>query len=362
MSTQFDPDTGKLLYKAVIKDILLCSLYSFIIAGVLYYIELAPDFVLTSIISHTFSYCCMFLGILVWHRYPSVAKWKKALFSNSLGMLIATILSSLVLELYGAPETFLWTGQSAKTSIIALILGSFFAYYFFSRESSADIKRKLDEAQLHKARHDKSLLESQLKTLQSQIEPHFLFNTLANIQVMIHHDPKIATKLLINLTDLLRQNLTKSRLDSISISDETSFLHAYLEIKKIRLGARLTYDIEVTPGVDEFQTLPPLLIQPLVENAIEHGLEPRVSGGKISIRFSIEGSQLVISVQDNGMGLSKAHAQGNGIALNNIRSRLNNLYAEHASLTITEMPQQGVCALLKLPVGANPLQAVRHAS
>ncbi len=362
MSTRFDPKTGKLLHKAVIRDMLLCSLSSFIIAGILYYIEVISDFFITSIIAHIFSYCCLFLSILVWRQYPNVAKWKKSLFSNSLGMLIAMLLSSLILELYGAPETFMWVGQPAKVVIIALTMAGFFCYFFYSRESSADIKRQIDVVQLQKAQHDKSLLESQLKTLQCQIEPHFLFNTLANIQAMIHHDPKIATELLTNLTDLLRQSLKKSRLDSISISDEVSFLRAYLEIQKIRLGVRLTYDIEVTLGEDESLTIPPLLIQPLVENAIKHGLEPKISGGQICICFSIEGSQLVVSVQDSGVGLNKAHTQGNGIALNNIRNRLNSLYAEHASLTITEIPQQGVCALVKLPTETKPLSAVVHAS
>ncbi len=191
---------------------------------------------------------------------------------------------------------------------------------------------------------------SQLKQLQSQIEPHFLFNTLATISALIETDGDKAKLMLDKLTELLRVTLRNSRSEQSTIAQESDLLDAYLNIQKIRLGERLSFNID-NSQVDSSQVIPPFLIQPLVENALTHGIEPKAAGGNISIRFSVESERLVIDVVDNGLGLSSTSSSGgHGVGLSNIRQRIAMLFDEQATLSIKEQATGGVSAQLRLPL------------
>ena len=203
------------------------------------------------------------------------------------------------------------------------------------------------------SQQQKALAESQLRILQSQIEPHFLFNTLANLKALIRTNPQLAEQLLDNFSELLRSSLSKSRAEKVSLADEVNSLRAYLAIQQIRLGDRLHFEIHLADGLSELTQLPPFLIQPLVENAVFHGIEPSAEGGQVNLTFDIVDQRWLICVIDNGLGLQvdgdSPGPSGHGVALNNIRERLAALFPDQSAVIIKSNPAGGVTATLELP-------------
>jgi signal transduction histidine kinase len=188
--------------------------------------------------------------------------------------------------------------------------------------------------------------DAQLRVLQAQIEPHFLFNTLANVTGLIEHQPAEARRMLERLIALLRVSLSASRADRVSLAQELDLCRAYLEIVAIRMAGRLHYAIEADDAV-RGRSLPPLLLQPLVENAIQHGLEPKVEGGRVRIvaRARADGA-LDLTVEDDGIGFGAA-TRGGGVGLGNLRERLRTLDAR-ARLSI-EDARPGTRVRIELP-------------
>jgi sensor histidine kinase YesM len=193
--------------------------------------------------------------------------------------------------------------------------------------------------------------ESQLRLLQAQIEPHFLFNTLANVQSLIDYDTPRAKAMLEAFTDYLRSSFNQLRRTDATLGAELDMAQSYLNLLQIRMMERLTFTLDVAPELRN-AVLPPLLLQPLVENAIHHGLEPKVEGGHILISAVVRGANLDISVQDNGLGLDaplRPGRAGQGIALANIRARLATRYAQRASLSLEQLPA-GTRATIRIPL------------
>ncbi|WP_172975402.1 sensor histidine kinase [Microbulbifer sp. THAF38] len=238
--------------------------------------------------------------------------------------------------------------------IIATFLTTLLYQFYLNREQSHQLEAERREAELLQSQQQKTLVQSQLKVLQSQIEPHFLFNTLANLKMLIRHDPQKAELLLDSFSDLLRFSLNKSRSDYVSLKDELRSLESYLAIQQIRLGERLQYKVELAETVNPSTVVPPLLIQPLVENAIFHGIEPSSKGGLVCLKVATEANQWVIEVEDNGVGLQAVSSKSkpnkhNGLALNNIKERLATLFQEKGKLQISSNKQGGVTARLEFP-------------
>jgi signal transduction histidine kinase len=195
--------------------------------------------------------------------------------------------------------------------------------------------------------------EARLRSLQAQIEPHFLFNTLANVVSLIDHDAPRAKQMLESFIDYLRASLTQLRRDDSTLGAELDMAAAYLDLLGTRMADRLRYRIEATDA-SRAALVPPLLLQPLVENAIQHGLEPKIEGGQVIIRADIDGERLRLSVQDDGLGLNpNSRTAGNGLAMNNIRERLSSRYGSDAELVISPM-NPGVLATLTLPYTTTP--------
>ncbi len=356
MSFRLDNETGKLRVKGVITDCVISSLVAFTIALILKLTEISASFTLSALIAHSFSMSCIFVAVLVDAYYPFAARMFKTSIIVCVGMAIGAILTYILLiNFYGHSTSFL-SDRIFKAAVISLSIGAVVTFFFHSRDKTVLIQHKLSEAQLQKANQEKALIESQLKMLQSQIEPHFLFNTLANIQAMIFHQPEVASQLLTNLTDLLRQSLTKTRQDKIQINDEVTFIKSYLSIQKIRLGERLDFQIEISEHLPEDTHIPPLLVQPLVENAVKHGIGPRPQGGEIKVSFAKINEQLCIAIKDNGVGFSISHTKGNGIALNNIRNRISSLFGDKGKLVIRENMSGGVTSELYMPLLTAPTE------
>jgi hypothetical protein len=194
------------------------------------------------------------------------------------------------------------------------------------------------------------LAEARLRTLQAQVEPHFLYNTLANVVSLIGSEPDRAKHMLERLIDFLRASLSASRAEQATLGAELDLAAAYLDLLGVRMGARLRWRIEAD---EDCRTLPiaPMLIQPLVENAVMHGIEPKMDGGEIVVRASCAAGVLRIEVSDDGMGLGAAAPRpGGGVGLPNLRERLRSLHGSEAQLQLFENPPAGVTSRLILPL------------
>jgi signal transduction histidine kinase len=224
----------------------------------------------------------------------------------------------------------------AATVLIALVITVIFHFLFAAKARQLEAEKKAAEAQL--------------RLLQGQIEPHFLFNTLANVISLIDHDAPKARQMLESFTDYLRSSLTSLRHEQATLGSELDLVQNYLGLLKTRMEDRLRFSIASDEGLRE-TPLPPLLLQPLVENAIHHGLEPKVDGGHVGVRAWRDGEQLVVTVTDDGLGLAAPPRRkgGAGMALANLRERLQAQYGDAASLSLAEA-QAGTVATLRLPV------------
>jgi signal transduction histidine kinase len=193
------------------------------------------------------------------------------------------------------------------------------------------------------------LAEAKLRTLQAQIEPHFLYNTLANVVSLIGSDPARARHMLERLIDFLRASLSASRAEHATLGAEIDLARAYLDLLTVRMGARLRYRIDVDDAC-RAATIAPMLIQPLVENAVMHGIEPNVDGGTIVVRARRLDAGLCVEVADDGVGLvTAAPRPGGGVGLSNLRERLRTLHGNLAKIQLLENQDGGVTSRLILP-------------
>jgi sensor histidine kinase YesM len=189
--------------------------------------------------------------------------------------------------------------------------------------------------------------------MQAQVEPHFLFNTLASIDHLIETDPPRASKMQKNLIALLRASMPTMREANAQqgnrdLARELAVIRPYLEILKVRMEDRLSTDIRVSDGLLSAE-FPPMMLQSLVENAIKHGLEPKPEGGALTVSAEIVHGKLAVTVADTGLGFGKAATAGTGIGLANIRERLQLLYGNKASLTVAENPGGGTAVTITVP-------------
>jgi signal transduction histidine kinase len=224
-----------------------------------------------------------------------------------------------------------------------------FVYVAVARKRALEAAAAQSQAQAQALQRQAA--EAQLKALQAQIEPHFLFNTLANVVSLIDYDAPQAKRMLEAFIDYLRATLDANRRTQGSVGDELDVVERYLQLLQFRMGARLRYAIAADDGVRQLP-LPPLLLQPLVENAVKHGLEPKVGPGAVSITARASDDALELTVRDSGVGLNGAasSSEGNGLALQNIRERLAGLYGERASLRIESAAPQGTLATVRIPL------------
>ena len=200
----------------------------------------------------------------------------------------------------------------------------------------------------------RQVVEARMAAMQAQVEPHFLFNTLASIDHLIETDPPRASQMQKNLIALLRASMPTMRENhpaAHNLGREMAVIRPYLEILKVRMEDRLQTEIEVPEGLLSAD-FPSMMIQSLVENAIKHGLEPKAEGGRLSVKAEVKHGKLAVTVADTGLGFGKAATAGTGIGLNNIRERLQLLYGNKAQMTITENSPSGTVVALTVPYQA----------
>ena len=231
--------------------------------------------------------------------------------------------------------------QLPLSILITALAGLAASYYFYSRNRSGYLETKMAEASRHAT-------EAKLKLLQTQLEPHMLFNSLANLRALISTDAPRAQDMLDHMIAYLRATLNASRASCHTLQAEFDRLRDYLELMSVRMGPRLTYQLELPPALAS-HAVPTLLLQPLVENAINHGLEPKVEGGGITVRASRNGSHLVLNVIDTGAGIPVGHDSADGFGLAQVRERLATAYGIHGHLIISANGAAGTRAIIALP-------------
>lgn len=233
---------------------------------------------------------------------------------------------------------------------LGLMFGSIIIYFFSSREKLSVSEAQVHEERIKRLTSEKRAAEADLKRLQAQIEPHFLFNTLSNILSLQDTDPEKSKCMLADLINYLRTALARTRSRSTTIGQEMELVRAYMNIHSVRMGERLRYKIEVPDRIMKL-SFPPMMIQPLVENAIMHGLSPKLEGGEITISVVETGKIIRLVVTDTGVGFNSNGERGIGLA--NIRERLQSIYNDRGRLILEENEPCGVKAIIEVPHGPN---------
>jgi two-component system, LytTR family, sensor kinase len=218
-------------------------------------------------------------------------------------------------------------------------------------------EREVETAQLQR-----ELVEARLEALRMQLNPHFLFNTLHAISALIHESPASADRVLARLSELLRLSLDQSKPQEVPLSEELAFLDRYLDIEQTRFAERLTVQKEIGPETQP-ALVPYLILQPLVENAIRHGIEPREGPGLLRVCAAQKDGQLVLRVIDNGDGLGEGISRPHeGIGLSNTRARLRHLYGNNCSFELTPAEGGGLEARVVVPFRTSREPGSRHSS
>jgi sensor histidine kinase YesM len=231
--------------------------------------------------------------------------------------------------------------------LLSLLLSTFWYRFMANKARLAEAEAERERERSRSAELEKLALDAQLRSLQAQIEPHFLFNTLANVASLIDAAPDKARTMLERLIDLLRASLTAARSDTTTLAQESDVVAAYLDILSVRMGPRLAYEIDVDPALASVR-IPPLSLQPLVENAVKHGLEPKLEGGRLVVRARRTGEGMRLDVEDDGLGFQPG--AGAGVGLANLRERLGRLYDGAARLSVEEL-RPGTRVSITIPFG-----------
>jgi sensor histidine kinase YesM len=284
-------------------------------------------------------------------RFPG---WPWMVSLVVLGMLVGPVIGTAIADLIlgkSSPSVLRLASTTSQVTMLLTVLTSLGSVVALTAmERLANTRAEAEAAK-------RTATEAQLKLLESQLEPHMLFNTLANLRVLIALDPARAQAMLDQLISFLRATLGASRAAQHPLAAEFARLGDYLALMKVRMDTRLQAHFELPAELADCP-VPPLLLQPLVENAIKHGLEPRVGGGHIHVSAAREGRQLVLRVRDSGVGLSAAGAAGSAsgdstkFGLAQVRERLATLYGAQASLELVEVSdgERGTLATVRLPI------------
>jgi len=298
------------------------------------------------------------IGTLTWavidlgrHFFPSARETGWPAFVPAMLLVASGILGGYVVGSAIADalcRSFGWYGAAGPRGadarvalLISVLAGLAGTYYFYSVHRGRWLQERVGEAQRHAD-------EARLKLLEAQLEPHLLFNTLANLRALIAVDPPRAQRMLDHVIAFLRSTLDASRSATHPLEREFARLGDYLELMAIRMGPRLAYELDLPPSAAAVP-VPTLLLQPLVENAIQHGLEPRVEGGRIRVSARRQPDALVLEVLDTGAGPGDT-VRGSGFGLQQVRERLAAAYGPRARLELQAAKPAGTLATIRLPL------------
>ena len=246
-------------------------------------------------------------------------------------------------------QTMLVAGLSAGL-LYAAVVGAI----VYLRAQRVAVVNKLLTTEVKESDIQRQLTETRLRMLQAQIEPHFLFNTLASAQQLAQKGAPDAAKLIGHLVRFLRMSIPSMRDDKGALKREFEQIGAYLAIMQTRMGGRLSFSVSADASVEQF-ALPPALVMTLAENAIKHGIEPAADGGRIDITAKVDGNTVVVTVADTGVGFVSTDSKdaGGGLGLSNIAQRLQAIYGDAAKVKLMQNTPHGCIATLSLPLGTS---------
>ena len=237
-----------------------------------------------------------------------------------------------------------WGSIHLKMLGVNFLLAGFFG---FGGHGIVNMKKKLEQKIIENQKIKHLQTRTQLIALQSKINPHFLFNTLNTMLDLVYKSPGKVETMILNLSDIYRKVLRLPENETITLKEETDLIREYLEIEKIRMGDRLNFFISLDPILEDFK-IPPLLLEPIVENAVIHGISPKPGGGTVHIEIKKQKNRVSIQITDNGIGFE--HNQpAFGFGLQSIRERLQLIFKENADFKLKAPSTGGTCVFLELP-------------
>ncbi len=289
--------------------------------------------------------------------------WRGLLLHASLAIAIGVADTTLVYTFGRLAGLHYYLVEGGLTQLLpALLIKSAFLELFIYCAILAvgfglDYHGRYREAALRQSQLEGKLVEAHLEALKMQLRPHFLFNTLNSIATLTRKgDTGAAVKMIDGLSDLLRRSLSSARVELVPLELELDFIRRYLDIATMRFSDRLRAVIDLDPAVRRAK-VPNLLLQPLVENALEHGLAPRIAGGTVEVvaRVAEGGAVLRVEIRDDGVGLSGS--QRRGVGLTHVRERLAQLYPGRHSFSLEARPTGGAISVVELPLELEPENA-----
>jgi two-component system LytT family sensor kinase len=353
------------------------TVLAFFFTGQLYYTRLLSEKPLTwrETASTQFIYPYLWAsgtGLVLWlaNRFPvEGARWRRSLMlhlffatlfavavSGSFQIIYFFLFVSAPGKPYEAWTTLQWIiyNSSENYGIYGLLVlfNQVFRYY-----------RRFREGELRASRLQNQLTQAQLEALKMQLHPHFLFNTLHSISALVHRDPDTADRMIARLGDFLRLTLENSGAQEVSLQKELEFLKCYLEIERVRFQDRLTTRLDIEPAALD-APVPNLILQPIVENALRHGVAQRTGPGLVEISAKRENGSLRIQVRDNGPGLAAITGQNDGLkeglGLSNTRARLQQLYGRSHRFEMASAPGGGLVVTLEIPVARDAASCISN--
>jgi len=353
-TTELWPDT----LKGVLRAIAVAAVFWALAATLLYLLSPGLDtwsrlMVFHECVGMTMVACVLLLRrARAFSRFQPMTRWLlTGVVAIPTGFVVGHQFAFLVL---GEPLRMVgYLNVSLIPVLFTLLVGGVGLHYYATREQLANEAAARSEAQ-------RLAVDSQLRLLRAQLEPHMLFNTLANLRSLVREDVDRAESMIDQLIVYLRSALAASQTESVALSREFAQLRAYLDIMALRMGPRLSFRLELPADLEATQ-VPPMLLQPLVENAIKHGLEPKVGPGSIEVvARAVTGvtAGIEIRVNDSGLGLPAdeqdepaARAAGTSYGLQHVRDRLQAVYGPAARLSLERRHPTGVSALVFIPTG-----------
>ncbi len=332
-----------------------------------FFTERRPSFpmLLALNVTYWYAWAALVPGILWLARRYRFGRntWKRAAAAHALGVLLFTFLHAVltvtcrvpISAAFGASRPLSWWSSFQELFFLNFDWEMMTYWAVVGLSHALDFHRESQEQRLAAAQLGTRLAEARLQSLQSQLHPHFLFNTLHTISALMHRDTEAADAMLARLSDLLRLSLDRISTQQVTLKEEMDFLQKYIEIERTRFGDRLEVRIDIEPETLD-ASVPNLLLQPLVENAIRHGIAQKVGGGLLEIKAAREENDLCLLVRDTGPGLSAAtlSALNTGVGLSNTRSRLEELFPDRHLFEFQEPPEGGLAVRIRIPFVVHP--------
>lgn len=291
-----------------------------------------------------------YFGFMMVHQLPTVPLLTIAVnIAPARGFKRYAVLSVVAIAMWAFCTTVFYIEGQGNANIEYAIMVALIVAACVYRSSARSAGEAFMQKQIEGAALDANVKRARLQLLRAQIEPHFLFNTLATVRTLARADCAAAIDMIDHLMRYLSEALPKLRQEECSLAEEVQLIDAYLRIHQIRMGSRMSYQLLIPETLYE-QRIPTMILLTLVENAVKHGINPAVDGGRITVSAAQEQAALVLRVSDSGQGM--AATDGHGMGLANIRRRLVMLYGDDAVLSLSRPAARGVTASVSIPLAA----------